>query len=693
MNHKIIKSITSYAILFSLMLAFATSCEMDDPVSPPGNTLSPDNISNIADLRSTFVGDTVFFEDSGLNVFATVTMDDNAGNIYREAFVQDDEAGILLRLTQFANFKEGDSVRIALKGAYLTEYAGMLQLSNLNPATNVVVQESDKHREPALTTIGDIDSSFQGKLVKIDDVQFAYGSFGVPYALSPEIQSGTNRRIQDEAGNTMIVRTSGYAEFASEHTPEGNGSIIGLVGEHFGNMQLHIRRTSEVNMEGERFETIDPDGAGTFDDPYNVAHAIAYNTGTNKWVEGYIVGVMETVTDDFHPSFEPPFQTVSNIIIADTPDESSLNNAIIVQLLPGDIRNALNLAQNPENKGKVVKVSGDLEAYFGQPGLRNTSGYWMDGEGIIIDEPEGSGTFDDPYNVAHAILYNTGDNQWVEGYITGVMETNVEPFTPSFEPPFHTNSNILIADSPTETSLDKSLIIQLPFGEVRDALNLVDNPSNKGKKVKLLGDFALYFGQPGMRNTSDYWMDGDGDDDDDDDDNGDNGAVTYIHEDFQSYPNHSVIDQNGWTAFAEEGGRNWICRTHEGNHYAQATAFNSPDATNVMWMITPPIDRDAMSNPIFEFESAKAFYTHDGFSLWISTDFDGTNVTAATWEPLEARLAEQGDPDHGWIHSGYIDLSSYQGILHIAWRYEAAEPQGKTGTFRVDNVKLYGDND
>ena len=421
MDLRIIKRITNYAILFSLLFVFATSCEMDDPITPPDNTLHPDSISNLAELRDLFSEDTVFFENSGLNVFATVTMDDNAGNIYREAFVQDDSAGILLRLTQFANFKEGDSVRIALNGAYITQFAGMLQLSNLNPATNVVVQESDKHLEPTLSSIGKIDSSYQGMLVKIDDVQFAYGNFGVPYALSPEIQSGTNRRIQDEDGNTMIVRTSGYADFASELTPEGNGSIIGLVGEHFGNMQLHIRRTSEVNMEGERFETIDPDGEGTFDDPYNVAHAIAYNTGTSKWVEGYIVGVMETVTEDFHASFEPPFQTATNIIIADTPDETSLNNAIIVQILPGDIRSALNLVDNPENKGKVVKLLGDLGAYFGQPGLLRTSGYWMDGEGIIPTISFWEATFSNEADgVAPFTDYNVlGEQNWYWAHFDG----------------------------------------------------------------------------------------------------------------------------------------------------------------------------------------------------------------------------------------------------------------------------------
>ena len=84
------------------------------------------------------------------------------------------------------------------------------------------------------------------------------------------------------------------------------------------------------------------------------------------------------------------------------------------------------------------------------------------------------------------------------------------------------------------------------------------------------------------------------------------------------------------------------------------------------------------------FESAKAFWTHDGLTVWISTDFDGTNVEDATWEPLTATLAMQNDADHEFIPSGDVALPiATKGF--VAFRYQGTA-SANTGTYRIDNV-------
>ena len=622
-------------IIFSLIF-FATisSCEKIEPDTPPANVLSADSIITISQLRALYQGDAIDFAASGLNIMAIVGMDDSSGNIYREAFVQDDDAGIFLRLSQFGNFKEGDSVRISLKGSVLDDYRGMLQLTNLDGRTNVIVQASGKHLEPIHTTIDKITSDMQGMLVKLDEVQFSFGDAGVPYALSPEIQSGTNRRLEDCEGNGIIVRTSGYANFAQELTPEGNGSIIGMVGEHLSDMQLHIRRTSEVIMEGERCE---PPGEDL--DLLTIAqirqmHAEgATNLPPNTRIEGVIISDREHenlpgqnayLMDEHGDGIALRFQSWHSL-------DRSLKVRIISSNLP------------------ITRFNGLLQV--DQIPLGNA---------IAL----GAGEMPEPVVTT---IQNLRDNINDFESTLVLIEDATLPGGSTFA------GNVVVTDN--TGSIDMYTTNWASFA----------NTQIVGGRYNITAIASIHFSpQVLIRNLDDLELL-------EEDDHQPGDPVTSIDEDFQSYPDHAVINQDGWTAYAEEGGRNWICRTFQNNHYAQATAFNSPDPTNVMWMITPPIDRDAMSNPVFEFESAKAFYTHDGFSLLISSDFDGTNVTAATWEPLDARLAGESDPDNAWIHSGYIDLSPYQGIIHIAWRYEAAAPQGNTGTFRVDNVKLYED--
>ncbi|TVR41111.1 MAG: hypothetical protein EA394_06670 [Bacteroidia bacterium] len=402
-----------------LLLVFAfTGCEKDPdhpPVNLPGETMT------IGELRNMFTGQPISIEDD-VSVFATVSMDESSGNIYREAYVQDATGGIQLRMDFASGVNEGDSVRLSLKGTVLSDFNNMLQLDSVIYGRNFIRIGDGVPVEPKMLTIPEItEGGFQAHLVKLQGVQFVTADLGKTFA-DPVNQQSQNRYLQDCDNNQIIVRTSGYADFAGELLPEGNGSIIGIVAQFGNTWQLYIRHLDELDMEGERCDIGgEPDGSGTFDDPYNVAHAIAFNTGTSQWVEGYIVGVMETTVDPFAPSFDPPFNTPSNVMIADDPDETSLTNVLIVQLLVGDIRNVLNLVNNPDNLGKQVKLLGNLESYFGQPGMRGTSGYWMDGEGIIptisfweatfSNEADGVAPFTD--------LNITGEQNWYWAHFDG----------------------------------------------------------------------------------------------------------------------------------------------------------------------------------------------------------------------------------------------------------------------------------
>ncbi|MCZ2257582.1 endonuclease [Sporosarcina sp. G11-34] len=106
------------------------------------------------------------------------------------------------------------------------------------------------------------------------------------------------------------------------------------------------------------------------DNAISVADAIA-NNGGKATVKGYIVGVysnsgLVTDTSKF---------VASNLAIADSPDETEKIKILPVQLPAGAVRTALNLVDHPELVGKQVTISGNIEAYFSQPGLKSPTGY------------------------------------------------------------------------------------------------------------------------------------------------------------------------------------------------------------------------------------------------------------------------------------------------------------------------------
>jgi hypothetical protein len=166
---------------------------------------------------------------------------------------------------------------------------------------------------------------------------------------------------------------------------------------------------------------------------------------------------------------------------------------------------------------------------------------------------------------------------------------------------------------------------------------------------------------------------------------GGGGALDSLNFSFDGYANNAVLDMSGWTNVATTGTRLWLAKVFQGNVYAQATAFNDTSSDMETWLVTPKIK--GTQSKILSFESAKAFWLHDGLSVLISTNYDGTNVKTATWQNLTPRLATQADSDNTFVPSGIIDLSSFTSDFYIAFVYKGNNST-QTTTYRVDNIVI-----
>ena len=149
-------------------------------------------------------------------------------------------------------------------------------------------------------------------------------------------------------------------------------------------------------------------GDGTKENPYNIEAAQQKQDGSIAWVQGYIVGAIENVYDDKgefagnKASFTAPFNITSNVLIAESPDETNESKCLPVKIKNGsDLANALNLKDHPENKGGVLLIQGELSAGFGKAALINTTaavfnnkeiGEEQGGEDLDPDNPLGLDT-------------------------------------------------------------------------------------------------------------------------------------------------------------------------------------------------------------------------------------------------------------------------------------------------------------
>lgn len=95
------------------------------------------------------------------------------------------------------------------------------------------------------------------------------------------------------------------------------------------------------------------------------------------------------------------------------------------------------------------------------------------------------------------------EDVWVTGYIAGgdVSTANIR-----LEPPFTKASHIALSDNPGVSTRGECAAAELPNGDIRESLNLVDHPDILGRKLYVKGDVEEYFGYPGIKNTKEFHL-------------------------------------------------------------------------------------------------------------------------------------------------------------------------------------------
>ncbi len=161
--------------------------------------------------------------------------------------------------------------------------------------------------------------------------------------------------------------------------------------------------------------------------------------------------------------------------------------------------------------------------------------------------------------------------------------------------------------------------------------------------------------------------------------------VAEISESFSTEVNNQAVVKNGWSTIASVGTRVWLARVFSGNTYAQATAYNDDSPNMESWLVSPPLDMK--QDKILTFETAMAFWVHDGLSVWAAETYDGKNPNNSNWTRLTATFAGKSSAENAFVPSGDVQLKANGGRLYIGFKYVGNKTNGTT-TYRVDNVRV-----
>ena len=279
-------------ILTVISLQFSCNKKYDNP---PANEVPVGEIISIGDLKDMFTGSPTVI-DSNYSIVGNITTEETNGAFYKEIYMEDLSGAIKIQLKASGGLYIGDSIRIYVKDVIMKEYGDLIQLDNIDVDQQVVKIATEKFIIPMEKTISQLSiNEDQSRLVKLNDVEFTQLGRTYGDAINLETRS---RTLINCGGDTLSVRTSGYANFASDTLPTGNGSIIGIFTIFGTKKQFVIRDINEVKLDSARCDGNGGSGGGGNNDVILENDFSSNNISDNGWIQKDVNGGISWTRSD-----------------------------------------------------------------------------------------------------------------------------------------------------------------------------------------------------------------------------------------------------------------------------------------------------------------------------------------------------------------------------------------------------------
>ncbi|MDR1592702.1 MAG: DUF6359 domain-containing protein [Prevotellaceae bacterium] len=310
-----------------------------------------------------------------------------------------------------------------------------------------------------------------------------------------------------------------------------------------------------------------------------------------------------------------------------------------------------------------------------------------------VSTGDGDGTKESPYNVAQTIgFYTAGteadkDGVWVKGYIVGGII--YDPATPdstdyqttSIDGPedvvFGTdvrNTAVLIADSQDETDYTNCVAVNLPSGNIRNIVNLRSNTGNLKKMLAVKGNLARYFAVPGVRDLTDFDLEG---------------YVAPTTPDVPVYASKFLEESLGdatsfdkFTAVSVSGAEVW--NLNSSYVCTQISGFTGGAShQNEDWLISPAIDLSGQTDVIMSFEHARGpapsitvGIAEGWYKVYATANY--TDVANSTW--VEVPNVYHGTGAWAFVNTGALNIpaSAISATTRVAFKYLCSDQASAT---------------
>ena len=339
-------------ILMAIVGTLFVACMGEDYAEPAleqspygNNALTESNLLTIQQLKAKYaniIANSAMVEvEEETQIKGVITGNDIGGNIYNEVSIQDETGALLVCIAQgglYGPLPVGQEVLIELKGLMFGGYGQQPEIGGVYTNQKTGAQSIGRMSRYLWNThyklIGTPNPDKVEEMIEVfDQSQMANESYlaancgkimkikGVTLkdangknVFAPDDKSVAltancaNRAFAGIDQNSLVLRTSTYADFANTVMPEGEHDIVGIFtrfSKLVNNKWVHtwqvLLRTLDDVREAETFNIDDLEGKGhgTMEDPFNVERALALvaSGNHNSEMEVYVTGVISQIDE------------------------------------------------------------------------------------------------------------------------------------------------------------------------------------------------------------------------------------------------------------------------------------------------------------------------------------------------------------------------------------------------------------
>jgi hypothetical protein len=265
------KFLIGLALLIGTMTACVENSEFNTPIiscEEITQTMVP--TSTIAQVKATYTYPPKTIQND-LIIEGYVVSSDLSGNFYNSISIQDKPenptAGIKILINEadsHIKYNVGRKIIVNLKGLAINKSYDVFEIgfSKNEDVTNIPLPNIKNHIfrtcetaviVPKIITLPQLNISHFDMLVQLDNMQFRREDVAnnLTYAQG---QLSVNRKVVSFDNNCVklgeiILRNSGYADFANAPLPSGKGSLIVVPGKFSTDLQLYIRDLNDVKFD------------------------------------------------------------------------------------------------------------------------------------------------------------------------------------------------------------------------------------------------------------------------------------------------------------------------------------------------------------------------------------------------------------------------------------------------------------